>query len=245
MKNLYIMSFLILFGGRSVLNAQNVPSKSEKLFKNFKAAPGTKDFKLTNDYGKRWKMRVNFPEEVQEENSLIIALHWAGGGDTYREFKRLLDTARLEELNAIIVSPEGENLLWSTQNNIDKVLTIIENAQKYWNVDPKKIAVVGYSNGGNGSWYFAEHHPEKFSAAIPMASSYPANKKIDIPLYVIHGTKDELFPIKNTERYVRKTQEAGTQVTLVVNQKLSHFQGCLYVEDLWNAGEWLKDLWKE
>ena len=245
MKNLYLVAFLLLFGGQNLLNAQTLSSRSEISFSKIKIVPGTKNVRLTNDYGKRWKMRINFPNEIQRENGLIIALHWAGEGITYEEFNDCLILPGLGALNAIIVSPEGENQLWSTRNNIDKVLSIIEHSQHYWNVDPKKIAVVGYSNGGNGSWYFAEHYPEKFSAAIPMASSYPVNEQIDVPLHVIHGAKDELFAIEKTKTYVRKTKDAGTEVKLVVNETLSHFQACLYAEDLKNAGEWLKELWKE
>jgi len=243
MRVIYVITLLSLFGCNLQLSCQETLSRSEKSFSKIKVKAGTRDVTLTNDYNKKWKMRVNFPEETQEKNALIIALHWAGGGDTYKEFNDCLVLPGLEKLNAIIVSPEGENQLWSTGNNVEKVLSIIANAQKHWNVDPKKIAAMGYSNGGNGSWYFAQHHPRLFSAAIPMASAYPVNQKIEIPLYVIHGAKDELFELVKTQKWVDKTKKAGTNVTLVVNEQLSHFEGCAYITDLKNAGEWLKAIW--
>ena len=164
---------------------------------------------------------------------------------TYKEFNDCLALPGLEAMNAIIVSPEGENQLWSTGNNVEKILSIIANAQKYWNVNPEKIAVTGYSNGGNGSWYFAQHHPKLFSAAIPMASAYSINQKIEIPLYIIHGAKDKLFELETTKKWVSKTKVAGTDLILVVNENLSHFDGCAYISDLKNAGEWLKALWAD
>ena len=104
---------------------------------------------------------------------------------------------------------------------------------------------MGYSNGGNGSWYFAEHHPELFSAAIPMASSYAITEKINIPLYVIHGEKDELFSVTKTSEWIRNSKEVGSDITFVTNESLSHFQGCSYVRELRKAQEWLQNLWKE
>ena len=227
------------------LNAQKALKKSEISFSKISNKAGVRNISLTNDYGKRWKMRVKFPENPSEKKALIIALHWAGGKDTYKEFNDCLVLPGLKDVNAIIVSPEGENQLWNTKNNIDKILAIVRNSQKYWNVDPKKIAIMGYSNGGNGSWFFAENYPKLFSAAIPMASSYPISKKIDLPLYVIHGAKDELFEVSKTKQWVEKSKIEGSDITLIINEALSHFQGCSYSNDLKHAGEWLQKIWKK
>ena len=75
-------------------------------------------------------MRVKFTENPSEKNALIIALHWAGGGDTYKEFNDCLVLPGLQDVNAIIVSPEGENQLWNTGNNIDKILAIVTQFAK-------------------------------------------------------------------------------------------------------------------
>lgn len=105
------------------------------------------------------------------KKTLNIGLHWAGEGNTNKEFNDCLAFPGLEALNAIIGSSEEKNQLWSTKNNIENVFSIIANAQKYWNVDPKEIAVTGYSNGGDGNRYFTQHHPKLFSEAIRIASA--------------------------------------------------------------------------
>ena len=104
---------------------------------------------------------------------------------------------------------------------------------------------MGYSNGGNGSWYFAEKHSDLFTAAIPMASAYPIKKKISIPLYVIHGAKDELFKVDDTRKWVNTSKEAGSDIILSINENLSHFEACAYVEELRKGGEWLQELWND
>jgi len=245
MKYHFIFLTFVLACSITQLDAQEEQSKSEKAFSKIDFKEGSRLATLINEYGKKWKIRVDFPELKKEKNTLIIALHWAGGGDTFKEFHDCLAVPGLVNLNAIIVSPEGENQIWSTSNNEEKVLSIITNAKKYWNIDSDKIVIMGYSNGGNGSWYFAEKYPELFSAAIPMASAYQIKQKIDIPLYVIHGKKDALFDITRTEKWVTATKEKGTDLTFVVEDQLSHFEACNYVDALKKAGEWLQNKWKE
>ena len=111
-------------------------------------------------------------------------------------------------------------------------------------VDPARIAITSYSNGGNGSWFFAEKYPELFSAAIPMASSYRTLNKIEVPLYVIHGKKDELFEFSLTKKLINIAEERGATITFAVAEELSHFEACSYTDYLKNAAEWLKGIWK-
>ncbi|MEM7380889.1 MAG: dienelactone hydrolase family protein [Bacteroidota bacterium] len=219
---------------------------AENSFSKIELRPGTSDATFLSNSGKKWKMRINFPQKIAqlERNTLILALHWAGGYGTYSGFADCLAIPGFRSMDAIIVAPEGEGQLWSSQNNISKIETIIAQAVKHWKVDPKKVVVSGYSNGGNGSWFFAEHYPELFSAAIPMASAYKAERKIKIPLYVVHGEKDELFPLSRTQQWVEMAKKKGSDITLVVNSGLSHFEGCAYTEELKKASQWLNKLWE-
>ena len=244
-KAIILFSFLLFMGGKITLNAQEELGKTEKSFAKINIRTGTKTISLANDLGKKWNAKITFPEAIlnSDKYSLIIALHWAGDFGTFKEFNDCLVVPALNSLSTIIITPEGERQQWSTANNVDKVLSIVRYAIKYWKVDPNKIAITGYSNGGNGSWYFAENHSEHFSAAIPMASSYPVNKKISVPLYVIHGEKDELFPVGKTTNWVNQTKNSGSDVTLIINERLSHFQGCSYLDELKKAGIWLNELW--
>jgi len=243
----FIVFCISVFGCKTHLKAQENPSKIEKSFLKVKIKSGTQEATFLKKSGEKYKARITFPENLQDQarHELIIALHWAGDFGTYKEFNDCLVVPGFKNLEAIIVSPEGETQLWNTKNNVEKVLSIIENSQKFWNVNPKKIAIMGYSNGGNGSWYFAEKHPELFSAAIPMAGLYRITEQIDVPIYAIQGAQDELFPLKKSRHWVEKTKDAGSDVTFVVNEKLSHFQGCSYIEELDKASEWLKNIWKE
>ena len=70
----------------------------------------------------------------------------------------------------------------------DDVKHIINDYVNKGLVDTKRIYVTGSSDGGRGTWDYAEHHPEMFAAAIAMSCSEP--RKVDIPIYFF-GTIDE------------------------------------------------------
>lgn len=237
-----ILNCFLLFN----LNAQNVLTKSEKAFSKIKFKEGFRNETLTNDFGNKYKVQVYFPKISKKQNKLIIALHGGAHEDAhYKYSSNCLIIPSLKFLDAIIVTPQSGGNMWWTENNSNKVISIVENAQKYWNVDPNKIAVVGYSDGGTGSWHFADKYPEYFSAAIPLASNYSINRKIDVPLYVIHGEKDKLFPVSYAKKQVARTIKKGSDVTFVINEEYGHRDVCSFTKDLKKAGFWLENIWEE
>lgn len=212
----------------------------EQAFKRIDTSAGVRETSLTTADGNTWNFRVKFPEKVAgQKPPLVMGLHWAGPEGSYKEYASCLAEPGFESLGSIVISPEGNQQLWTTEFNKEKVLTILTLAREHWSVDTTRVIVTGYSNGGNGSWYFAEHYPELFSAAIPMASSYEVFGKIQVPLYVIHGKEDELFPLALTQAFIQKTQQAGTKIRLKVVDNLSHFMACAYVNELKKAAEWI------
>ena len=63
--------------------------------------------------------------------------------------------------------------------------------------------------------------------------------KIDIPMYVIHGSEDQLFPLAITQGYIDTTVAAGTDLEFVIAPGLEHFNSCAYVPYLQDAADWL------
>ena len=220
-------------------------SKTEKNFAKIKTTTGQRDVSLHLSNNRIWNMRMSFPKDTTQKKPLIIALHWAGGGDTYKEFSTCLVEPGMADLDAYIIAPDGEYLLWTNQYNEDKIIKLVLLAKKFWNIDPKRIIVTGYSNGGIGSWFFADKHPELFNAAIPIAGVYYAKNKINIPMYVIHGEKDELFKVKKTASFVALANKNGSDIRFVVNPNYSHKMACAYVDELKKAANWLVNkVWK-
>lgn len=95
----------------------------QKSFDKIPWKTGSHTYSVKNQYGKKWDMRISFPKKDVNPSGvpLIIALHWAGSGDTFEIFHDCLVVPGTKDLDAILVSPEGEDQLWNTLNNINKV----------------------------------------------------------------------------------------------------------------------------
>ncbi len=193
-----------------------------------------------------WDYAISVPEiQVGEKVPFIIGLHGGalgmGSGEGY--LKCLADPG-FRKLNAIIFAPEaGEFYFWD-ENNYSLILTLIEYAKKYWPIDENKIIVSGYSNGGYATWFFGINYPDIFSAAIPVASNYDYNKKLEIPFYVIHGDYDRTFPLEDIQELVTSLKNKGSDIQLFIMEGYSHDIGCDYDYSLWQASDWLlNEVW--
>jgi len=253
-KTILPIFLFVLLAGIACKKDENPPPDRtfddvEKDFKAIDIAPGIHDISLEILNGIVYNFRVIAPSLAPaEKRPLVLALHGASGGDpdAHKSTACYVEPG-LAILNAFILSPNGGNDLWYDDSNQEQVATLIYLAKKYWPINFDQIAVTGYSNGGNGSWFFGETQSSTLSAAIPMASSYNTfnqngvARKMNIPFYVIHGENDELFPLAQTQAWVEATQSVGSDITFVVAPGLGHYTPCDYTPYLQEAALWLRD----
>lgn len=221
-------------------------------FQNLDLLPGINDVKLESTIiGEYWNFRIIVPSDASEINKrpLILSLHGAASNNAPEMHKSTscLIEPGFKTLNAYIISPNSNGYFWFEPQNQTQILALLDLAKTYLSIDVDKVVITGYSDGGNGSWFYADYFSELFSAAIPMASSYnPARSdgeipNIDIPLYVIHGEDDELFPITRTEGWVQLSINAGSNIEFVTADSLTHYNTCDYVSYLKDAALWLEE----
>ncbi len=216
---------------------------------------GVNDYTLNVLHNQTWDFRVIVPE-VEDGELLPLFVNLHGGvltpdANAHKRTECLIEPA-LENTRAYVISPNAKARLWNHNDNVSQVLNLIDFAIEHLNVDPERVVTVGYSDGGTGSWFFPDFFPEVFSAGIPMASFYGLSytddglvKKTDVPLYVIHGSDDTIFPYTNTETLAQLSMNAGSDITLVRAEGLSHFVPCEYLSYLLDAIEWLNtDVWQ-
>lgn len=220
-------------------------------FSQIDLVSGTQNYTIKTSDGQEWKARISVPEKIDPSSEkkfpLVIGLHWLAvdrndQANSYFRFSKCLLEPVFKDLNAFIIAPQADEILWHTENNQIRVLTMIEEAKEHWPIDSEKVIVTGYSQGGVGSWYYAEKYPEIFSAAIPIASSYPEipESKISVPLFVIHSTQDETFPYMRIKKRVKEYRSKGTDITFIKDRKLSHLSACAYARHLRKSIDWLE-----
>lgn len=222
----------------------------EREFQAIDLTSGIQDVEIEVDNGYFWRFRVIPPTNPTSGTyPLIMDFHGASGGSELAHTNTGCYTEPgLQSLDAFIIAPNAGTEEWYHESNQDKVFHLVRMAIAYWQVDASKLAVIGYSNGGNATWFYSEYQSNTFSAGIAMASSYDTSldatngRKINTPLYVIHSDGDELFPIATTEEWVNKSIDAGSDITWVVATGLSHYEPCDYVPYLQEAVTWLTDV---
>ena len=252
---LLIMSGMYFASCNSDDGEDNQPITYADIEASFQTIPietGTQDLKLQITETLFYDFRVIFPDgNLDQGLPLVLALHWANNGDptTHLETNCYVEPG-LESLDAIILSPNSGLTEWGSLDNQDKLRILMDLAMRYWPVDLNRIAVIGYSSGGNGSWFYTETQPQIFSAGIAMASGYnPFRPDMSVrvlqnPMYVIHGDADDFFPIDTVQNWVNASRLAGSNIEFVVAPGLGHYQPCDYVPYLKEGVNWLiNDIW--
>jgi predicted peptidase len=180
---------------------------------------------------------------------LILALHFGVGdrdatGVGADLVKGLIGPA-LVGLGAIIVAPDSVRGNWSSGENEKAVNALLDMVMAHYAIDKKRVAVTGYSMGGTGSWHLAEKFPERFSAAIPIASRPPASAAgWRLPVLAIHSRDDQVAPFDPAAARIAELQKAGVNAKLIALTGVAHYETSRFRDPLRQAIPWLREVWK-
>jgi predicted peptidase len=225
----------------------------EQAFQNIAFTPGIQDLSLNVSETQTYEFRVIIPDvDLTQKLPLIFALHGASNGEPTAHMNTdCYVEPGLDALDAVIISPNSGVTIWGTVENQDKMRILVDLSTRFWPVDLNRVAVMGYSSGGNGTWFYTESQPQIFSAGIAIASGYnvlrPDNtaRTMPRPLYVIHGENDDFFPVDTVSFWVDQTIQAGSSIEFVIAPGLGHYTPCDYVPYIETAALWLRDeIWR-
>lgn len=147
----------------------------------------------------------------------------------------------LGALAPLVLAPISTDGEWWKSADTELVLGLVQAARRRWPEAAARTILMGYSNGGIGTWYLARLYPEHFSAAVPMAFNDTIVGSSPLPIYAIHGADDELFDAKAVGRAVRDLQRTGQELSYDEKYRGSHYQPCSYVPELKRAASWLAE----
>ncbi len=214
------------------------------------AAPGAAQHLTLDVDGQELRYTLSTPARSTDgqRHPLVVALHYGGPVSPWygHGVVDVLVEPGLRGVDPYIVAPDCPGDGWGDPRSEAAVLALLDHALATLPVDPERVVLTGFSLGGMGTWALASRHPERFSAAIPVAG-HPAMATDAIravPLYVLHGRRDEVIPIAPTEAKVAELRAAGVELVYeTVN--LTHYDTAAYARPLSKAVPWLRALWAD
>ena len=193
----------------------------------------------------RFQVYVPRNHRPSARTPVILALHGAGerGVDGLLQTEVGLGSAlrrHADRYPAIVVFPQAApDTAWQAQS-AKVALAALDQAMREFRGDPDRVYLMGLSLGGNGSWYLAYRHPERFAAMVVVCGfvqalrGYPAFAPGDdpyaavaqriarIPVWIAHGDADVVVPVEESRRMNAALKAAGADVRYVELPGVNH-----------------------
>ena len=197
--------------------------------------------------GSEYRYQVYVPREFTRSRTwpLIVALHGGGeyGSDGIRQTNGgLARVIRLhpERFPAIVIFPQSHadgTPGWQLGGG-RAALAALDRSIKEFKGDRSRVYLTGLSAGGNGSWYLASQHPDRFAALVvvcgfiskftgrtsgvpypslaPATASDPyafiAKRVATIPIWIFHGDADKSVSVEESRKMAAALKAIGANV---------------------------------
>jgi phospholipase/carboxylesterase len=185
-----------------------------------------------NEPGSRGGFSIYVPEYYTPDRAwpLVMALH--GGNGNGRGFLwNWLRDAR--SFGAIVVAPTATGNTWALMGedtdtaNLARILDLVRSR---WNVDSSRLLLTGMSDGGTFCYVTGLEAGSPFTHLAPVAATFhplmaemaDAERLRGLPVHIVHGRLDWMFPVQVARQTREALSAAGAHVTYREIDDLSH-----------------------
>src|SRR5256886_6101247 len=185
-----------------------------------------------NEAGSRGGFSLYIPEYYTPDRAwpLVMALH--GGSGNGRGFLwNWLRDARSH--GAILVAPTATgptSALMGGHTATPNLARILISVRSRWNVDSKRMLLSGMSDGGTFCYVTGFTSTSPFTHLAPVAATFhplmaeiaDAERLRGLPVHIVHGRLDWMFPVQVARQTRDALSAAGAAVTYRELDDLSH-----------------------
>jgi phospholipase/carboxylesterase len=182
--------------------------------------------------GARGGFSLYVPEYYTPDRAwpLVVALH--GGSGSGRAFLwSWLRAARSR--GAILVAPTAMGATWALSGpdlDTPNLTHILSEISARWRLDPGRLLLTGLSDGGTFSYVSGLEPGSPFTHLAPVAAAFhpmlaqmaDGERLRGLPIHVIHGALDWMFPVDMARSAVEALEAAGAQVVYREMDDLAH-----------------------
>jgi phospholipase/carboxylesterase len=196
------------------------------------AGPETGIIHDHNEPGSRGGFSLYVPEYYRPDRAwpLVMALHGGSGNGRGFLWSWLRDA---RSLGAILVAPTAIGNTWALMGedtdtpNLTRILAFVRGR---WNVDPDRLLLTGMSDGGTFCYVSGLESASPFTHLAPVAATFhplmaemaDAERLRGLPVYLVHGRLDWMFPVQVARQAQAALSAAGADVTYQELDDLSH-----------------------
>lgn len=182
--------------------------------------------------GTRGGFSLYVPEYYNPAQSwpLVVAMH-GGSGNGGAFLWSWVREARTRGL--VVIAPTAKGATWSLMEpevdgpNIDRM---VDQVAADWNIDANRMLLTGMSDGGTFTYVLGLRGGCRFTHLAPIAAAFhpmmmtfaDAGRVRGLPVEIIHGTQDWMFPPEMAQGAARALQQAGADVSYREIADLSH-----------------------
>ena len=192
------------------------------------------------------KYAVEVPRTYRDNQPapLVLLLHHGYRGPTPAPYTgaNMIGVFRqgLVELEAVAIAPDVVGGNWRDPRNEKAAVWLVQSAMRSYNIDPARIIVMGFSMGGEGTWFIGSRHQDLFAAAVPIAAPVAGSTQWKIPVYVIHSEADEIVSYEAARAHAEAVKAAGGTVEFRSITGLTHYQISEYGSHFRDAARWIE-----
>jgi phospholipase/carboxylesterase len=185
-----------------------------------------------NEPGSRGGFSLYVPEYYTRDRAwpLVMALHGGSGNGRGFLWSWLRDT---RSHGAILVAPTAVGNTWALLgDDIDtpNLFRILDSVRSRWNVDGQKMLLTGMSDGGTFCYVSGLESASPFTHLAPVSATFhslmaemaDADRLRGLPIHLVHGRLDWMFPVQVARQTHRLLSAAGADVTYREIDDLSH-----------------------
>jgi phospholipase/carboxylesterase len=199
------------------------------------AQPATADTGIVHDHsepGSRGGFSLYVPEYYTPDRAwpLVMALHGGSGNGRGFLWSWLRDA---RSSGAILVAPTATGPTWALMgddNDTPNLARILDSVRSRWNVDPKRMLLTGMSDGGTFCYVTGFESTSPFTHLAPVAATFhplmaeiaDAERLRGLPVHIVHGRLDWMFPVQVARQTKDALSAAGANVTYRELDDLSH-----------------------
>jgi phospholipase/carboxylesterase len=196
------------------------------------AAANTGIFHDHNEHNSRGGYSVYVPEYYVADRSwpLVMALHGGAGNGRGFLWSWLRDA---RSFGAILIAPTATGPTWALMGedtDTPNLMRILETVRGRYNLDSERMLMTGLSDGGTFCWVSGLDRASPFTHLAPVAATFhplmaeiaDAERLRGLPIFLVHGRLDWMFPVQVARQTSNLLSAAGADITYREIDDLSH-----------------------